>query len=152
MNYISKTKTFNCEYCGKEHPWKYSSRNKFCNNNCQRLHEWETKTKPKIEQGKGKTGTSAVLRFLIERDGYKCSCCGITEWNGEFITLDIDHIDGDNTNNFPDNLRLMCPNCHRQTPTWGNNRKDVVPVIYKKAISLLESHGEMVSHHRDMVE
>lgn len=64
-----------------------------------------------------------ITRFLSERDGYKCRLCGIADWLGNPLTLDIDHVDGVVTNNLPANLRLLCPNCHRQTPTWGNKAR-----------------------------
>lgn len=45
------------------------------------------------------------------------------------IPLEIDHIDGDYTNNSEDNLQLLCPNCHSLTSTYkgankGQGRKD----------------------------
>lgn len=53
---------------------------------------------------------------------YKCSCCGISNWQNKPITLEIDHIDGIRNHNKPDNLRFLCPNCHSQTDTWrGRN-------------------------------
>lgn len=54
---------------------------------------------------------------------YLCAWCGISEWRGEPITLEVDHIDGCNTNNVLTNLRLLCPNCHSQTPTFGNRKR-----------------------------
>lgn len=56
---------------------------------------------------------------------YKCECCGISEWNGKKISLDLDHINGDSSDHSLDNLRLMCPNCHSQTDTYkSKNRKN----------------------------
>lgn len=43
---------------------------------------------------------------------YKCNCCGINEWLGKPIVLEIDHIDEQYWNNQPDNLQFLCPNCH----------------------------------------
>lgn len=52
---------------------------------------------------------------------YICAICNMEPlWRGNPLTLHLDHIDGDNLNNTIDNLRFLCPNCHQQTPTWGN--------------------------------
>ena len=55
---------------------------------------------------------------LISERGYKCECCGLSEWLGKPITLELEHVDADRKNNTRDNLKLLCPNCHSQTPTW----------------------------------
>jgi Zn finger protein HypA/HybF involved in hydrogenase expression len=56
---------------------------------------------------------------------YKCECCGLTEWLGEPIPLELDHIDGDSINNTIENLRVLCPNCHAKTPTYrGKNKRN----------------------------
>jgi 5-methylcytosine-specific restriction endonuclease McrA len=55
---------------------------------------------------------------------YKCSYCGISEWNGKELSLHLDHINGINNDNRLDNLRFLCPNCHSQTDTYcGKNKK-----------------------------
>lgn len=62
-------------------------------------------------------------RILLEQKRC-CLICGIDNWNKEPITLELDHIDGDNKNNSRENLRCLCPNCHSQTRTWrGRNKK-----------------------------
>lgn len=51
---------------------------------------------------------------------YKCSICGQEPiWQGKELTLILDHIDGDNHNNVPENLRWVCPNCNQQLETTG---------------------------------
>lgn len=53
-----------------------------------------------------------------------CEKCGLTEWLGEPLVLQMDHKNGDNRDNRLENLRLLCPNCHSQTETFcGKNRK-----------------------------
>lgn len=53
----------------------------------------------------------------------RCSACGLgTSWNGHPLSLQLDHIDGNGANNQLENLRLLCPNCHSQTPTFCGKR------------------------------
>jgi hypothetical protein len=72
-------------------------------------------------------------RYLLERalleigKVHACSRCGIgPTWQEQFLSLHIDHINGQPTDNRAQNLRFLCPNCHSQTPTYCrkfNNRK-----------------------------
>ena len=54
---------------------------------------------------------------------YKCSVCGIKDWNGKSLVLQLDHINGDNRDNRIENLRFLCPNCHSQTETFCGKKK-----------------------------
>lgn len=55
----------------------------------------------------------------------KCECCGLTEWMGKPINLQLHHINGINTDNRLENLQILCPNCHSFTDNFsGKNQKN----------------------------
>lgn len=70
------------------------------------------------------TQTSDLRRRLI-REGLKeprCEICGQDTWYGHPIPLELDHVNGNRDDNRLTNLRMLCPNCHAQTPTFrGRN-------------------------------
>jgi hypothetical protein len=49
----------------------------------------------------------------------RCERCGLTEWRGEPISLELHHVNGDRLDNRLESLALLCPNCHSQTETYG---------------------------------
>lgn len=59
---------------------------------------------------------------------YKCAKCGIYEWNGLPLSLELDHINGINSDNRIENLRFLCPNCHSQTKTYGSKNASKVNI------------------------
>ena len=68
-------------------------------------------------------GPSIVKRLLARGWSYACAACGLSDWRGQPLTLHLDHINGAPTDNRLENLRLLCPNCHAQTPTYSNRRR-----------------------------
>ena len=69
------------------------------------------------------TKPPAIKKRLISELGHQCRKCEMTLWNDQPITLELEHIDGNNRNNSRENLTLLCPNCHSQTPTWRNRKR-----------------------------
>ena len=57
---------------------------------------------------------------------YKCEICGISEWLGNPISLQLYHLNGIHNDNRLSNLQLLCPNCHSQTDNFGTKGKGLV--------------------------
>jgi predicted nucleic acid-binding Zn ribbon protein len=95
---------------------------KFCSNTCQ--HDYRTNVEMPLLISEGKVHTrSTLVKYLKKTFGHQCSMCQLTTWQNHPIMLELDHIDGNAANNLPNNLRLLCPNCHSTTDTWkGRNR------------------------------
>lgn len=68
---------------------------------------------------------NSIKKHLISIRGHQCQSCDNVEWLGKPITLELEHVDGDSTNNLYDNLKLFCPNCHSQTPTWRRRKNSL---------------------------
>lgn len=115
--------TANCLYCSKDIKYRVGqSLGKYCNNVCQVEHRHIAITDPKVEAGL--TSERSVLKkYLIRKHTLKCFECGIKTWRGQPAPIELDHIDGDASNNLPSNLRLLCCNCHGITKTWKGRNK-----------------------------
>lgn len=116
-----------CLNCGKE----ITRGNKFCNNTCQTEYYYKQYIERWLngeETGViGKDDVSSYIRkYLFEIHNNSCERCGwheINEFTGR-VPLQIHHIDGDCLNNRPENLQLLCPNCHSLTENFGARNKN----------------------------
>ena len=77
--------------------------------------------------------TQKVLRGYVERHNiipYRCDICGCDgHWQDSMIALELDHIDGNNTNNEINNLHYLCPNCHALTSTYRGRNKETSNLV-----------------------
>lgn len=118
MRYYSEDRLPNCLSCGKE---LHGKKTKFCDLQCQQ--DFRTKERM-VEWQEGKHFENRVIRRFLEiLHGYKCSVCGLSEWNEKPITLEVEHKDGNSEDSSPENVCLICPNCHSQTDTYKGKNK-----------------------------
>ena len=78
-----------------------------------------------------------VLKKRLVAEGikdYRCEKCGCNDtWQGEPITLELHHINGNHYDNRLENLQILCPNCHSQTNKYKNRGvKKNIPENFKK--------------------
>lgn len=120
----TKTTPNNCLYCNS------IAKNKFCSYRCKNLYYNEIKLKKWKETGNTGVEPSTTIRgvirqYIYEKQNYKCAICGSNNyWNNKPLNFILDHIDGDASNGNESNLRLVCPNCDSQLPTFKSKNKN----------------------------
>lgn len=68
------------------------------------------------------------LKLRLIKCGLKenrCEKCGITEWCGNKLMMQLHHINGINNDHRIENLQMLCPNCHSQTENYAGKNKYV---------------------------
>lgn len=125
---IAQKKYFKCLYCKNKTQFYTNSPRKYCSKNCQIEHK--RKKSDNLIETKGNFGNGyyhnvKIRKYFIRKYGNNCMLCGQSGdyWNGKPITLIVDHIDGKSNNNKLDNLRIICPNCDCQLPTYKAKNK-----------------------------
>lgn len=126
----------NCKNCNNK---LNKSIKKYCNNKCQGEFKRSELFKL-INDGNNKTTEiSAKMHkmYLIEKHGNKCMDCGWCKIHPitNNVPIQLEHIDGNSDNNCLDNLKLLCPNCHSLTITYGSlnkNGRDSIRNIKRK--------------------
>ena len=94
----------------KRNPNKYNTKDKFLS---------------QLKNGTCTLKSSKILQYLIQYGikKYTCEKCGIDTWNGNLITLELHHKNGNHKDNNLENLEILCPNCHSQTENFRFKNK-----------------------------
>lgn len=67
-----------------------------------------------------------AFKYLKEEREWKCESCGLSEWKGQKLPLEVHHINGDRWDQRRENLQILCPNCHSLTENWRTKSKGKV--------------------------
>lgn len=116
---------FECRGCGAVLPGRRSR--VYCSLVCQRETERKVLVARWLSTGVARPESKRghyVRRHIFEEQNGTCALCGVPDvWQGLPLTFVLDHVDGDATNNRRDNLRLVCPNCDSQLPTYKSRNR-----------------------------
>ena len=85
----------------------------------------DPKRKTALEVIASSSFSNSVKRKRLIKDGLKearCECCGLLEWMGKPIPLELHHKDFNHHNNDLGNLQVLCANCHMQAHNYNNNK------------------------------
>lgn len=101
-----------------------------------------------VENSPYRSTNSLKKRLLKEGvKEQKCECCGLTEWLGKPLQLELHHVNGNNIDNRIENLQILCPNCHAQTEHYrGKNTQSALSekreVEYRKFKEALTDNAD----------
>jgi len=123
-----------CKYCFERITRSYT----YCSSECKQAVQKE-KALRRFNNGECKTASSIKTAFKY-LNIVECQICGQKPmWNNKPLTLQLDHINGNSDNNYSENLRLICPNCHTQTETFAarnmrqkSERSETMKKFYQK--------------------
>jgi len=82
----------------------------------------------------------------------KCNECGINEWRGKKLTVELEHKNGNNRDNRLENLIFLCPNCHSQTETYRSKNVYNKGKTKVKEEVLLEALKNNISIRKALME
>lgn len=116
---------FTCLGCDGE--FRGPSWRSYCSNACQFLARQAVLVEAWLSTGQANIAgnrTHYVRRYLLAQQEHRCALCASQQyWQGEPLVFVLDHIDGDAENNRRENLRMVCPHCDSQLPTYKSRNR-----------------------------
>ena len=114
-----------CHSCGA--PLTKRSQKIYCSNVCQASSRRKASIQRWLESGDAWVDSRQshyIREYLITDQSGCCAICGRdTTWQDQPLVFVLDHDDGNPTNNTRENLRLICPNCDSQLPTYKSRNR-----------------------------
>jgi|GEM_PF-1264634 len=103
-----------------------AGKRKYCSFRCQQAYQYQVRAAA-LENGtyRAYNCNNFIRKYLISKIDERCSRCGWSKRHPKTgrVPVEVEHIDGKWKNNRPENLTLLCPNCHSLTDTFrGLNR------------------------------
>ena len=117
----------NCKECGTV--LSRGNKSGFCQK-CLIQHNRDLKIQHWLETGDTGFTVDTTIRgpireYILNAQNKKCAICDIPNiWNNQELNFVLDHINGDDSNSSKENLRLICPNCDSQLPTFKSRNKN----------------------------
>lgn len=124
----SKTIEIICKNCCK-HFFKENKNTQFCCMDCSIEYHKNEHYKYYLENQElfcrpEYTPRNYIREHILKEQNNLCDICKCEPiHNGKPLIFILDHIDGNSSNNRRDNLRLICPNCDTQLPTFKSKNK-----------------------------
>lgn len=120
-----KRQTQACPNCQTQFFKRLNSNQTFCSVECRKTNYCTRIKAAGRFDINGQPSSATVRKFLIATQGNNCAVCAQSgnNWRGQPLTLIVDHIDGNAYNWKLANIRLVCPNCDSQLPTFKGRNK-----------------------------
>jgi len=137
-----------CFICGKK---LHNRLLKYCSYSCQQknysniaIEKWISGEWDGVVGKEFKVISRYIINYLLKKSEGKCGICKNSTWLGEPIPLEIHHKDGNWKNNKPENLDIICPNCHAME-TKNHKFSNKSPDIYRNKVRKEKTYRNIIS-------
>ena len=97
--------------------------------------------------------TAPKLRNKLIEEGIKeekCECCGLSEWMGKKIPLELHHKNMNHYDNSLENLQILCSNCHALAHEYSNAKSKKEPSVnYNLFENYINENKEITTNNKN---